>query len=201
MARNDKESTDVTGEGTVTDVVRKLSGVGPDEEARVVELGNPFSGELMRNDEAIWKRTDLDSLDFSQISIEDLAVLGAELGLSASDISAMVDKWPLFDKAELERKETPLTLFQWKFGQGRFAKEGEDGYVMIWARREDTGAQGTIYDGGSGIKEQMKALTARRLAEGKAAYNLATVSSLTRSDYTYTDADGNETPATTYYLS
>lgn len=93
------------------------------------------------------------------------------------------------DKSVLVGK--PFILLQWTF------REGDHGaYVSINIVTED-GAKLILNDGSKGIFAQLSNLSAET---GRVGGGLAPAG-LKRSDYTYTDADGNSKNATTFYLS
>lgn len=94
----------------------------------------------------------------------------------------------------LENKDqicgVPLLLVTWDFHMG---DHGE--FVSIKAVTKD-GQKLIINDGSSGLYKQLAEYSAKKNKQG----GMLCQKGLRRSDYKYTDENGNEKPATTYYL-
>lgn len=78
----------------------------------------------------------------------------------------------------------------WDFHQGDHGEFVSAKVVTV------DGAKYIVNDGSSGIRDQLMAYTAKHNTQG----GLFCAKGLRRSDYKYTDEDGTEKPATTYYL-
>lgn len=94
----------------------------------------------------------------------------------------------------LENKDsligTPMILVSWDFHMG---DHGE--FVAAKVVTKD-GRKFIVNDGSSGLRDQLMGFTAKKNQRG----GLLCAKGLRRSDYKYTDEDGKEKPATTYYL-
>lgn len=94
-----------------------------------------------------------------------------------------------------------FALVQWGFHASEFDKASE--YVLAFVITE-RGDKLLISDGSTtGVNAQLRRISDRRLADGGAHpyQGLICEGGLVRSDYTYTDEMGKETPAKTYYLA
>lgn len=94
--------------------------------------------------------------------------------------------------------KVPFVALQWRFHNG---DNGEFVSVEIVTKG---GEKLVVNDGSTGIRDQLKAVTDRRIKRGADAVsahtNLYVSQGLRRSDYQYTDSDGKAKNATTYYL-
>lgn len=86
--------------------------------------------------------------------------------------------------------ETPLIFISWDFNVG---DQGE--YVSVKVMTKE-GRKFILNDGSTGIYAQLVAYTAKK----KVCGGLLVGKGLRRSDYTFTNEKGEETPATTYYI-
>lgn len=94
----------------------------------------------------------------------------------------------LEDKSRLVK--TPFIVLGYKFAQG------DNGEFVIIHAVTDRDEKLIITDGSTGIKEQMKKYQSHGIHAG-----LLVRDGLVKSDYTFKDENGNDRPATTYYLS
>lgn len=90
----------------------------------------------------------------------------------------------------------PFVAIEWRFNSGDF------GEFVSAAIVTKNGEKLILNDGSTGIREQFQTVTAQRVSKGHGTpqNGLYVHGGLTRSDYTYTDEKGQETPARTYYL-
>lgn len=123
---------------------------------------------------------------------EDLgAVIGSDVDvIDASDYGTGFAVLPDRDKSLLVGVE--FAIVGWKFYPGTYGD-----FVSLHVLTRD-GRKIIVNDGGSGICAQMALIN--RKAQGKRAV-VRVPKGLTRSDYTYVDDKGKETPASTFYLS
>lgn len=84
----------------------------------------------------------------------------------------------------------PMLLVTWDFHQG---DHGEFVSAKVVTRDNQ---KFIVNDGSSGIRDQLVAYSAKKFRQG----GLFCDKGLRRSDYKYTDENGIEKPATTYYL-
>ena len=99
---------------------------------------------------------------------------------------------------------TPFIIVEWRFNDGDYENDnGEKTQFASAAVVTKNGEKWVLNDGGSGICAQLASITKRRQEKGHATpqNGLLVPAGLTRSDYTYTDEKGKNTPATTFYLS
>jgi hypothetical protein len=85
----------------------------------------------------------------------------------------------------------PFVILKWQFYPGKFTSEFSTCMVVT-----TDGRKYLVNDGGTGICKQLTELTAETGRQG----GLVARKGLSRSDYTYTDERGEESPATTYYI-
>ena len=89
----------------------------------------------------------------------------------------------------------PMLLMEWSFYEGDFG--GNFAAIRAVVQNPDKSVSRYIFnDGSAGICEQLARYTKRTGITG----GLVVRQGLRRSDYTYTDEEGNERPASTYYL-
>jgi len=84
----------------------------------------------------------------------------------------------------------PFIAVTWDFHNGDYGE-----FVSCKVVTQD-GGKFIVNDGSSGIRDQLMGLTAKKNQQG----GLFCRKGLRRSDYKYTDEDGQERAATTYYL-
>jgi hypothetical protein len=113
--------------------------------------------------------------------------IGAELIVSADQ--AIGDGFKLLENKDV-LQGVEMLLVSWDFHLGDF---GEFVSVKLVTRNGD---KYILNDGSSGIRDQLMGFTAKKNQKG----GLFCKKGLRRSDYTYQDEKGQETPATTYYL-
>lgn len=140
-----------------------------------------------------------DELDFIT-DVEALLAYFDERGVNVSDNEAdrIRSLEILKDKAALIG--VPFLIKRWRFTDSTYDKTRFFVSAEIILR---DGREFVLNDGSTGIADQLWKLTEVREATGRA--DIAHVGrmvgkGLRKSDYTYTDEKGNETPATTYYL-
>lgn len=174
----------------------------------VVTVSPSTDMELGFNDDSIVGN---DQLNAIQSYDEALDLLGLA-GVSGDDIQSFLEwdtnPYQPVDKAELVGK--PMLIVQWRFIAGDFG-----GFTVVHAIvRLGNGTDWFVMftDGSTGICEQLNELTNARLAalakDGADASKLPRPQNgalvrggLVASNYEYTDADGKQHPATTYYLT
>lgn len=83
-----------------------------------------------------------------------------------------------------------MLLVTWDFHQGDHGEFVSAKVVTV------DGTKYIVNDGSSGIRDQLMAYSAKKNSQG----GLFCRKGLRRSNYTYTDENGKESPATTYYL-
>jgi len=142
-------------------------------------------------------------VDLAAISSwDDIAVLVGEKGLESFDISDLGTGFEVLDKSDKARLVgEPFAILDWRFNAGDFGDEFVSMLVLTGAGRKYV-----VNDGGTGIRQQMQAITgglAKKMSvePEKARAVIKCPKGLTRSDYTYVDEAGKKTPATTFYLS
>lgn len=147
------------------------------------------------------KRRDvLDDANLAAIgTLADALSMLADAGINADDFKDYGNGFTICkDKRTLLGK--PLVVIQWRFSKGKY----DDDFVSA-ALITESGEKVILNDGSTGIREQLRTVTKRRLSAGaseSAAHAGLTVrNGLTVSEYTYTNEKGEETPAQTYYFA
>lgn len=135
----------------------------------------------------------------SMVSWDDAIKALESAGMVATDAAEYGTGFDVVDKATLVG--IPFVAIEWRFNEGDYGQP----YVAIKVMTKD-GRKGVVIDGGTGIRDQMVKVTEDRLAQfngdlTKAHAALICPKGLRDSKYTYTDAKGNEIPATTYYIA
>lgn len=117
-----------------------------------------------------------------------VALVNAELGsvLNASEL--LGDGFVVADKAALVG--VPFIILDVKFAAGDY------GQMVIARVMTQTNQKLVLVDGSTGVYAQLKAAADKNFSAG-----LFVLGGLTRSDYTYTHDNGEDTPAHTYYLA
>lgn len=85
----------------------------------------------------------------------------------------------------------PFVFMKWQFNQGKYQDDFCTALVVTVNNQKYI-----VNDGGSGICRQLKEFTEVSGRQG----GMAARKGLTRSDYTFEDENGKETPASTYYI-
>lgn len=146
-----------------------------------------FSPEELRNIETFADAVEL----YRQKAGEEAYVASEELG---DGFALMKDKDNLIGR--------PLFFVSWTFKAGDYENDEGEKQEFVTARVVvHDGGQAhkvVIVDGGSGICAQLRQFT--NLHNG-ATSGLIAENGLRRSDFTYTDEKGKNTPASTYYIS
>jgi hypothetical protein len=127
-------------------------------------------------------------------SFDDAVALAAEtVGEIANAADELGDGFAILsDKNKLVG--VPCMFLSWNFNLGDY---GEFVSAQVVARTESGGVLKVIVnDGGAGIYQQLSDFTAKSNKLG----GLFARHGLRRSDYTYKDEKGKDTPATTYYI-
>ena len=146
-----------------------------------------------------WSNDDLANMtDF-----DTALTMFAEAGITVDSIVDYGHGFSLVtDKSLLIGK--PMILVEWTFNESsKFATpDGPLEFVSVYAILRD-GPKVIFNDGGTGICAQLREVTERRLRAGhaKPTGGLAVPAGLTVSEYTYVDAKGVTSAASTYYLS
>lgn len=109
---------------------------------------------------------------------------------------ALVDASELGDGYQLIKEkdqliDTPFIIVDFKFANGDFSE-----FVAVKLVTEDS-RKLVLVDGSTGICAQLKSLATKYNRYG----GVVVKGGLTRSDYTFTDEKGKESPAKTYYLA
>jgi hypothetical protein len=98
-----------------------------------------------------------------------------------------------------ELVDKPFVIAEWRFNDGKFA----DQFVSMAVVTKDN-RKLIVNDGGTGIRDQLMRVTAKRLErgapEGTARVGLVCERGLRKSTYPFTDDQGKEQTGTTYYL-
>lgn len=132
------------------------------------------------------------------VNFDDAIRALAALNLDAAD--SMADYGTGFEVVDKEKLiGIPFIILQWAFHQSDL---NDDGFVAAHVVTAD-GRKCIITDGSTGVCAQLRTVTEKREKAGKQNTHgaLHVPGGLVRSDYKFTDADGKERPATTYYLS
>lgn len=120
-------------------------------------------------------------------------------GVTIESISDYGTGFAVVDKSRLV--QVPFIIVEWRFNKSLMS---DDGFVSA-AVVTKNGDKWVINDGSTGIRQQLQAVTRRRLANKSASpqAGLMVPAGLTRSDYDVPDParEGKTMPATTYYLS
>lgn len=130
-------------------------------------------------------------------SFEDaLAILNAS-GVVAESISDFGAGFTVVDKARLVN--VPFVILEWRFNSSEF---NDAGFVSLSVVTKNND-KWIINDGSTGILQQLIRVTrVRRQRKHATPQNgLAVPAGLSVSNYRYTDAEGKERPASTYYLN
>lgn len=122
------------------------------------------------------------------ISFDELMSM-SELNITDVDEISLVDKDTLINK--------PMIILAWNFSQGNFGE-----FVAVKVRTAD--GLYVFTDGSTGIYEQIARYQERLIASDGwdkfVASGMMVPKGLRKSEYTYTDEDGKEVPAVTYYI-
>jgi len=150
------------------------------------------STEIVNNDPDLLTKTELATFDASP---EGIKAYLESIGLSTDDVNYAGDGYPLIDKKGLEN--VPLFLIQWEFGTSK--SFGTD-YVSARGVRLDNGEKFSLFDSGTGVRDQLVAETDRRIALGLAATQQGLrVKGITISSYP-ADAETGRPAGETAYL-
>ena len=130
-------------------------------------------------------------------SFEDaLAILNAS-GVVAESISDFGAGFTVVDKARL--LNVPFVILEWRFNSSEL---NDAGFVSLSVVTKN-GDKWIINDGSTGILQQLIRVTrVRRQRKHATPQNgLAVPAGLSVSNYKFTDAEGKERPASTFYLN
>ena len=130
-------------------------------------------------------------------SFEDaLAILNAS-GVVAESISDFGAGFTVVDKARL--LNVPFVILEWRFNASEL---NDAGFVSLSVVTKNND-KWVINDGSTGILQQLIRITrVRRQRKHATPQNgLAVPAGLSVSNYKFTDAEGKERPASTYYLN
>lgn len=130
-------------------------------------------------------------------SFEDaLAILNAS-GVVAESISDFGAGFTVVDKARLVN--VPFVILEWRFNASEL---NDAGFVSLSVVTKNND-KWIINDGSTGILQQLIRITrVRRQRKHATPQNgLAVPAGLSVSNYKFTDAEGKERPASTYYLN
>lgn len=151
---------------------------------------DPFDEDTQATDTALSVHTNgldkqfIDTVD----SFEELMNGLAEAGISPVDANeAFNGGFELVEKEKLEG--VPFVVMDWKFSAGKYNED----FVIVRAMTTDS-RKVVFNDGSTGIRQQLRDY---EQAHGKRPLHSM---GLRSSVYTYKDQDGNETPATTWYI-
>jgi hypothetical protein len=131
-------------------------------------------------------------------SFDDALRIMQEAGVVADSMSDYGTGFALLkDKERLV--SLPFIIVEWRFNNSDLNEAGFASFACITKH----GDKYVVNDGSTGIADQLRSVTQRRIAAGhKTPQNgLLVPAGLTVSRYDFTDADGKQKPATTYYLS
>jgi len=150
------------------------------------------------NVDGILKADELNAIDSYAAA---LLALGIESVDAATEKELAWDTNPFEPIDKSQAINIPHLIVQWRFSAGDYGE-----FVIVYAiARLDNGTDWQILyaDGGKGIYEQLKSLTDQRIADGHPHPQGGALvrGGLAPSDYTFTDDEGKERPARTYYLS
>lgn len=132
--------------------------------------------------------------DLQQISSFDdaLALIQEQYGqggvISASDV--LGNGFALLSNKD-HLVGVPFLIMKWQFNPGKYAEDFCTALVVTVNNQKYI-----VNDGGQGLCKQLREYTAQSGRQG----GMVVQKGLTRSDYTYTDSDGEERPASTYYI-
>lgn len=138
---------------------------------------------------------------FSEKALAEITSIDAALsalagaGLNVSGIEDFGSGFVLTEKDQLIGAE--MLLLQWRFSEGDYGP-----FVSVAALTRD-GRRVIFNDGSTGVYAQLQNVSSVRLGNGETNVHagLTAKHGLKESTYTYTDAKGEERPASTYYLS
>lgn len=137
--------------------------------------------------------TILDPSDIADLSLTDAMDYAKSLGIDVNDETENIVGLRVInkdDKATLVG--VPFFLLSWQF------REGDNGEFVSAVIAFQDGSKAVVNDGSTGIRDQLKGLTADRIAAGHPTPQALRMVSkgLRRSDYT-----NEHGAATTYYLA
>lgn len=122
-------------------------------------------------------------------SFEDALAVLSDAGVQVTDISDYGDGFAVVRKEELVN--APFVIVDYKFADGDFGTP----FAILRVVTKD-GRKAIFTDGSTGVRAQMQDLDKRGISGGVLVKN-----GLTVSEYEYIDAEGNKTPAKTFYLA
>ena len=139
--------------------------------------------------------------DDSLAEISSLSDALAALEGHGATAESMADYGNGFSVVDDKRRlvGVPFVILEWRFNDSDMS---DLPFVSATAVTQ-TGEKVIINDGSTGVRDQLLRITKRRLERGHPtpAAGLMVPKGLTESNYTFTDADGKDRPATTFYLS
>lgn len=137
------------------------------------------------NDDALANITDFDSAMSALID-------------SGSVVEQITDYGNGFSVVEDKRRlcGVPFLILEWKFNDSDMSDLPFASATIV----TQSGEKLILNDGGSGIRDQLMRVAAKR-GPGAALTGLLVPKGLAESNYMYTDESGKERPATTFYLS
>lgn len=125
-----------------------------------------------------------------------------DTGVVAESISDYGTGFTVVDKNRLV--DVPFIIVEWRFNEGDYKDEnGENMHFASAAVVTKNGDKWIINDGGTGVCEQLRSVTRKRVEKKHPTpqNGLMVPAGLVRSDYEFADAKGVMQPGTTFYLS
>lgn len=131
----------------------------------------------------------LSSIGDAMKYLSELGAVPESIADYGSGLTVVEDKDTLVKRA--------FFIVEWSF------REGDHGDYVSALIITGAGEKLVLNDGSTGIRDQLRAVTNKRVADGKPfpQQGIAVPNGLRASHYTYTDEKGEQKPATTYYLS
>lgn len=146
----------------------------------------------LTGNKTVFSDNDLAGINSLQDALDALAGIGA----TVDNFSEYGNGFPILkDKATLTGK--PFVILSWKFHEGTY------GTFVSAIVVSESGDKCVLNDGSTGIKDQLEMVTASRVRNGVAntQSGLIVRNGLRSSEYSYSDADGRQIPAVTWYLA
>ena len=127
-------------------------------------------------------------------SLQDALDALSGLGATVDSYNEYGTGFSVVDKQTLAG--VPFVILEWRFNNGTYGE-----FVSCLIVTKD-GVKAVLNDGSTGVCKELSMVTASRLRNGVAntQSGLIVENGLKRGDYTYTDENGKETPATTWHL-
>ncbi len=136
--------------------------------------------------------SELDKLTDTQAILQWFAQYGADV--DNNEVDGIVSLDIVKEKDSLIG--VPFLIKSWRFNEGKYGEFVSAEIVF------ENGNLAVLNDGSTGIAQQLREVTDNRTKAGHPLPQAGRMvkGGLTRSDYTYVDDKGNDTPAVTYYL-